>query len=208
MHTNLEIEKWFDDLNKLIQDIFICYRNLSDFYDLRSKNKILQQDFFHFFSYQQFFMINIQLAKIFESKKQQERNIITLCNKIIKGDYDSDIKGIFEIKKRYMPCSRFIEEIKNVAKIQRKVIKKKQIIIDKVTKTRNKVYAHTDIEKIKDFPTLQELEELVELSSKIFNSIRGQLYGINTDFSKGLISLKLKDLIRLLGLKQQSPYLE
>ncbi len=205
MKNNIEIEDWFDDLNKLIQDTFICLKNINHFNELRTDNKILQQDFFGFYIYQQWFVINIQIAKIFDCKKQQERNVVTLFSKIIKGDYDSDIGIILKKENRGYPCFQSIEEVKDAAKQRREVIKQKQDIIKKVSNVRNKIYAHTDIEKIKDFPTLLEIKELTELSSEIYNGIRGMLLGINTDFTKGVISLTLKDIVRLTGERRTNP---
>lgn len=194
---NNDLEDWFDDLNKLIQDIFICLKNLNQFYELRPTNKILQQDFFNFYMYQQWFVINIQIAKIVDCKPTQQRNVVTLLNKIIKGDYDSDIETLLQRENRGFPCFQSIEEVKNATKEKKKIIKQKQGIILKVSNIRNKVYAHTDIEKNRDFPSLTEIKELAELSADIYNGVRGMIYGIHTDFSKGVIMLTLKDICRL-----------
>ncbi len=202
MKNNLEIEDWFDDLNKLIQDIFICLKNLDHFYQLRADNEILQQDFFRFYINQQWFVINLQIAKIFECNSHQERNVVTLLNKIIKGDYDTDIWAILEKENRVYPSFQSIEEVKDAAKQRRKVINQKQNIIKKVSDVRNKVYAHSDIKKIRDFPSFQEIKELADLSSDTYNGIRGMLFGINTDFTKGVISITIKDIVRLTNMKK------
>ena len=61
-----ELEAHFNDLSKIIQDSFIAYNNLSVMVDSRRQVKILNEDFFRFLQYQQFFMLNIQLCKILE----------------------------------------------------------------------------------------------------------------------------------------------
>ena len=97
------IEAWFNDLNKIIADSFISYQQLSVIDKKRREKKILlKEGFFTFFEYQQWFMLIIQLAKIFSKKQKQEqkqeqtqkRNIITLFDEIIKEEFSEQIKKL------------------------------------------------------------------------------------------------------------------
>lgn len=199
-----KLNDWFEDLNKLIQDSFISYKHLSVIKELKSETKFLNEDFFDFYQYQQWFMINIQLAKIFECKpKTQKRNIITLFNNIINGEYADELAEFFADNKQnksLLTYEQFIEEIKNL----NSSIKTHRKVIDKVINARNKIYAHTDIERIIDFPSLEELKSLIDLASKLYNNSRGQLYGISTNFTRGIINLTINDVIRIMniGLKK------
>jgi len=99
----MEIEAWFDDLTKIIADSFISYKQLSVIdKGRREKEFLLKEGFFTFFEYQQWFMLIIQLAKIFSKKQKKEqtqtqtqkRNIITLFDEIIKGELSEQIKKL------------------------------------------------------------------------------------------------------------------
>jgi len=89
------IEAWFHDLKYLIADSFVSYQQLSVIdKEMHEKEFILEEGFFAFFTYQQWFMLNIQLAKIFSKTGTQKRNIITLFDKIIKGEFSEQIKKL------------------------------------------------------------------------------------------------------------------
>lgn len=198
--TLAELTNWFDDLNKLIQDCFIAYNNLKTVDDQKGQVKFLNEDFFLFFRYQQRFMINVQLAKLLECKPQiQQRNIITLCTKLRICGYDSEITTLLSDNSRGYPHFLTREEIFESTNKIREQIKKRQKIIDKVISARNKVYAHTDIQRLVDFPTLSEIKDLLDLASSAYNNTRGLLFGIHTDFTKGIVNLGMKDVIRLIN---------
>ncbi|WP_194974715.1 AbiU2 domain-containing protein [Aquiflexum lacus] len=192
-----ELNKWFDDLSKLIQDSFITYKHLSVIKELNAETKFLNEDFFVFFQYQQWFMLTIQLSKIFECKpRTQKRNIITFCNKIIKGDYKEEFEFILLQSKCSNPLSYadFVEKANQI----RTKIKLNQVAINKIINVRNKVYAHTDIERKIDFPTIEEVKSIIDLASFSYNNLRGFMYGISTDFSRGINNLTMKDVVRIM----------
>src|SRR6218665_2172079 len=69
-----DIEAWFNDLTKIIADSFISYQQLSVIdKKRREKELLLKEGFFTFFEYQQWFMLIIQLAKIFSKKQKKEQ---------------------------------------------------------------------------------------------------------------------------------------
>lgn len=200
MLTLSELNKWFDDLNKLIQDCFIAYNNLKTIDDQKGQVKFLNEDFFLFFRYQQRFMINVQLAKLLECKpKTQQRNIISLCAKLSTFEYDRELTNLLSDDSRGYPHFSARQEIIERAREIREKIKNRQKIIDKVVITRNKVYAHTDIERLVDFPDLNEIKDLLDLVSFAYNNTRGFLFGIHTDFTKGIVNMTMKDVIRLIN---------
>lgn len=189
---------WFDDLNKLIQDSFITYKNLSVIKELKSDTKFLNEDFFVFFQYQQWFMLTIQLSKIFECKpRSQQRNIVTLCDKIIKSDYVEEFKLMLQQcqNSNLRSYADLVEKSKQI----RKKIKLHQSTINKIINVRNKIYAHTDIERKIDFPTMDEIKTIIELASLSYNNTRGFICGINTDFTRGINNLTMKDVIRIMN---------
>lgn len=200
MLTLDELKNWFDDLNKLIQDCFVSYNNLKTIADQKGQVKFLNEDFFLFFRYQQRFMINVQLAKLLECKpKTQQRNIISLCTRLSTCEYDRDVTTLLSDSSRGKPHFSAREDIINRTREIREEIKKRQRIIDKVISTRNKVYAHTDIQRFVDFPALPEIKDLLDLVSFAYNNTRGLLFGIHTDFTKGIVNMTVKDIIRLIN---------
>lgn len=189
-----KLDAWFDDLNKLIQDSFISYKHLSVVRDKRAELKFLNEDFFIFFQYQQWFMLNIQLAKIFDCKKTQKRNVIDLLNKIISGQFDDELNQFLSDSsknKSDLNYGQFIDKIKAL----NSSIKNYQKIINKVSTVRNKIYAHTDIDRIQNFPTVDEIKSLIDLADNIYNNSRGLLYGIHTDFTRGINNLTINYII-------------
>jgi hypothetical protein len=191
------LNNWFDDLNKLIQDSFITYKNLSVIKELKSGTKFLNEDFFVFFQYQQWFMLTIQLSKIFECKpRTQQRNIVTLCDKIIKGDYTEDFELMLQQGKisNTHTYADFVEKAKQI----RTKINLHQPTIKKIINVRNKIHAHTDIERKIDFPTIEEIKIIIDLASFSYNNSRGFIYGVNTDFTRGIISLTMRDVVRIM----------
>lgn len=190
-----KINVWFDDLNKLIQDSFIAYKHLSAVREKRKELAFLNEDFFIFFQYQQWFMLNIQLAKIFDCKKTQQRNVIDLFNKIISGKFNDELIPFLSDSsknKSGLDYNQFIDKIK----VLKDSIKSCQVAIDKVTKVRNKIYAHTDFDRIQNFPTIEEIKSLIDLADKLYNNSRGLLYGIHTDFTRGINNLTINFVIK------------
>jgi len=190
-----KIDSWFNDLNKLIQDSFIAYKHLSIVREQRGKLKFLNEDFFVFFQYQQLFMLNIQLAKIFEAKKAQKRNIRALFQEIISGHFsDEIIPFLADNKNNGVTYELFIQKIKEL----NSSIKPYQNIIDKVSNARNKIYAHSDIDRMINFPTIEELKLLIDLASNLYNNSRGQLYSTHTDFTRGINNLTINYVIKVI----------
>ncbi len=192
------LNHWFDDLNKLIQDSFITYKHLSVIRELKSETKFLSEDFFVFFQYQQWFMLTIQLSKIFECKpRTQQRNIVTLCGKIINGDYTEEFELMLRQSETSSPITYadFIEKAKQI----RSEINSHQLTISKIINVRNKIYAHTDIEREMDFLTMDEIKTIIDLAAFSYNNSRGFIYDINTDFTRGIINLTIKDVIRIMN---------
>jgi hypothetical protein len=193
-----KLKEHFNDLSKLIQDAFIAYQNLLTALENQHQHKFLQEDFFRFFQYQQYFMINIQLSKILEHKSNQKRNIVTLCNRILQHDFRKEIikyygelqPSVRHINKNYTAFITSVKEVKDK-------ILSQHILIAKVGAARDKVYAHTDVNRVVDFPTLVELETLIELAAHAYNNIHGVLLGGHMDFTKGLINIRMKDVIRI-----------
>jgi len=192
-----KLKPHFDDLFYLIQDSFISYQILFIIDDKKTQIELLNKDFFRFIGYQQFFMLNIQLAKILDCKKSQKRNIIKLCNDLINDNYKQEIliyykklqPSITYINKNY---EQYIENVREVLTKVRGINK----VIKKLSDARNKVYAHTDFEVNINFLTLHELKQLLDFAAYAYNVIRGELYGIKTDFTKGLVDLTILDVIQ------------
>jgi len=206
--TLRELDEWFYDIFQIIQDICISYKNIEYITNLKNQKiyQFLQEDFFIFYKYQQRFIIVIQLCKLLIYKPEtHKRNILSLCDKLIENEYDKNILKLLNDEKRWPRFGSKEKVIEKIKEIKSK-IKENQKIIDKINIVRDKIYAHTDkLESEVIMPNLKEIKSLVHLILFFYNNIYGSFYGKNTDFTKGVINLTIKDVVRIFnkGLPQK-----
>lgn len=171
-----EFESWFKDISKINLDLNISLHNAKSLLCVNSEEekRIINYGFFDYHSSQLIFIVVIQLSKIFDNSKNQKRNIHLLFNKIINEKLD------IEFTERLLKNKDF--EVYNKEKLVSRIkkmqleIKKNKVIINKITSSRNKIYAHTDPEKTLVNVNWEELDKIINLSNRIYNEIYG---GVN-----------------------------
>ncbi|MCH8902672.1 MAG: hypothetical protein IIA45_01985 [Bacteroidetes bacterium] len=173
----IELESWFEDLRNLIIDLNISINNakylLTD--GTETEENIKKHGFFQHHSFQLRFIIVIQLDKIFDNNSNQKRNIHKLFNKLKNEDYDHELtKKLKNNIGEYNPILSKEDLIERIQKLE-KEIEVHTELIDRVKNARNKLYAHSDPEGTVQSLEWPNLENLVNLSAKIYNEIYGGL---------------------------------
>jgi len=198
----IELYKWFADIRIITQDAYISYNNLKTVLDTENHKcyYFLREDFFIFYRHQQWFMLIIQLCKLFIDNRNHKRNIISLCNILINCKYDDDILKLLESQNnnRGHPNFKNRKVLIIKAKEIKMLIDKNLISINQIHALRDKVYAHTDIEKDLKLPTLLEIENLLSVVSDAYNYTYGLFYGRQMNFTNGFINLTIIDIIRIM----------
>lgn len=184
MLTLTEIESWFDDLNKIIFDVNVTMKNINRIVTATDENEkiILKHGFFSHFYRQSRFTLIVQLCKIFSKTNNQKRNLHKLFNRLESDRYDEEIDKQFQKNASIDRLFQNRDDIKNEIERLRKEVEGKEELIDRIVTLRDKVYAHSDPSPSLPKVTIAELENLVDLSIKIYNTIRGGLLDINFMF--------------------------
>lgn len=182
MLTFIELEKWLKDLNNIIFDCKISIDNIKRMTLPKDEHErhILNHGFFSHFYLSSRFTIIVQLCKIFAKTGNQKINLIKMFKRFKDESYDSDLnESILNNNLSYNSLNSktiFIDKI-NSFTVE---IKKNDEIILKLITLRDKHYAHRDpsanLPNLKDF----ELELLIDLAIKIYNSLSLSL--MNTTF--------------------------
>lgn len=174
-----DLEKWFNDLNKLIFDINVSIDSIKRIKSTTNEyeKQILNHGFFFHFYLQSRFTIIVQLCKIFANKNNnnQKRNINKLFSRLTSDEYDEKLLATFAKNKgnyRLFKCREDIIAELNLLKVE---IEEQNELINKILKLRDKYYAHSDPDA--DIPSISdtELELLIKLAIKIYNSLRSGL---------------------------------
>lgn len=178
------LEKWLDDLNKIIFDINVSMENINRMTSPNDEyeRQILKHGFFFHFYRQSRFTIIVQLCKLFDYNENQKRNYIKLFNCLTSDYYDEKINEILANNKGddalFSSKEAIIEELNKL----RSEIESHKALIDNVVTLRDKVYAHSDPETDIPIVTNAELEILVKLAVKIHNCLTIKLFSTTYRF--------------------------
>ncbi|MFZ2283557.1 MAG: hypothetical protein WAV86_06750 [Lutibacter sp.] len=180
-----DLNIWLKDLFNIIVDLNISLNNAK--YLIKEKGSesvenIKGLGFFNHHTYQLKFIVIIQLCKIFDNRANQKRNIHKLFNKLRNEGYDEKFKSLLQknsdseiglkSKTDIIKTINYLEqEIKNEAKI-----------IEKIVTLRDNLYAHYDPNNDSKDAHWNELELIINLSSKCYNELNGKLYNCDTRF--------------------------
>jgi hypothetical protein len=177
MITLEELDKWFDRLNKIIFDIKVSIDNIKKLAHPENdyEKEVVNNGFFYHFYRQSRFVIIVQLSKLFDNNKNQKINFHLLFNRLYSDNYDEELLKLLENNEEdnrlFNGRSTIIEEIEKI----RSEISNQDDKIEKVVDLRDKFYAHSDPNAALPKITNEELNELVALSIKIYNTLRGKL---------------------------------
>ncbi len=192
MHTGKtlslkNLEDWFEDLWNIISDLHISLNNILRLKEERYKyeEQIKRHGFFQHHWYQLKFVLIVQLAKLFSSSPNQKRSFHKLFRCFIEEHYHSDIVLLLQSNndKSLSHLAKSRQEIENTVKELQYEIQGFNKTIQKVVNARDKVYAHHDPNITVQAISPDELKTLVELSARIYNSIRGKLFNSYAKFT-------------------------
>ena len=184
MLTKNDLEKWFEDLNRIIFDINISIDNIKRITTTEEEyeKQIIKHGFFWHFYRQSRFTIIVQLCKIFAENNNQKRNLYKLFNRLTSDKYDSDIQQQLDKNKDIDRLFSSRTNVQNEITEIKTEISKHSDLIKKIVTLRDKYYAHSDPDS--DLPKVSnaDLEVLVKLAVKIYNKIRGGFFDITFMF--------------------------
>ena len=171
--TLKDLEKWLNDLKNIILNINISINNINrmrlpkDEYE----ESILNYVFFSHFYMLSIFSVIIQLCKIFDNNRHQKRNFYELFNRLNNDKYDDELDELLMQNAASNGLSYSKTDINFQIDRLIKELAVNNDLINRISKLRNKCYAHTD--PIANIPNVSfaELELLKNLSSNIYNSL-------------------------------------
>lgn len=178
MITATELQDWASDLKPILFDINVSMNNLIILeHENSNKFKHDHPNIYLTLRYQQYFILIIQLAKIFSCSKNQKRNINKLCNRYNNDSLDQDIYLKLESnKKKLTDVFRTREEILiAVAEVLSGLVSNSKTI-EKVIDLRDKTFAHTDPNQTEEIINIKDLIALTTLVNKIYNSLFGKIF--------------------------------
>jgi mannose/fructose/N-acetylgalactosamine-specific phosphotransferase system component IIB len=200
----IELEDWLEDLRGIILDLNISINNakylLTDSAEL--ENKIKKHGFFQHHTYQLKFITVIQLSKIFEDNDNQKRNVLKLFNKIENERLDRGLLNLLAENKGKFNRFDTKEQILKAINILRNEIETYSKIIDNIKKARDTIYAHKDPNKKILYIKWTDLEQLVNLSSRIYNEFNSGFYGAHMEFCMTM-DWNVKDIIKNLAMYKE-----
>ena len=185
MFKQEELEKWFEDLRKIIFDTKVSIDNikrmahpLNDF-----EVQVIKHGFFYNFFRQSRFVIIVQLCKLFGDNKNQRINIHKLFNRLTTDKYDDKLQKRLDENNPEKGLFKNRAEILKEVDLLKSEIAAENSLIKRVVDLRNKFYAHSDPNSILSTVTNEELESLVNLAIKTYNSIHGKIFDVTFLFS-------------------------
>lgn len=191
-----ELENWGNDLKPILFDINLALRNLRILdHQNSSKFKEEQNELFVILWYQQYFIIVIQLSKLFTDSDNQKRNFYKLCRKLQEGIADEEILSYLESNKLNPCLHKSCEDILGIVLSVFDKLQTEKDLIKDLSTIRNKVFAHTDPDAPEDLLTIEQLTTLTELAIEIYDLIFGKLWGqsFNPRFTSRFDFLKMID---------------
>jgi hypothetical protein len=179
MLTHDYLLDWLQYLSRLIFDTKISIDNIKRITHPQDdfEKQVLKHGFFSHCYFQWRFTIIIQLCKIFDHNKNQKRNLFKLFNRLTTEEFDESLKETIENNEispaRFATREDIILEINS---LKNKTEAQKEII-DRLVNLRDKIYAHSDIEKSVPNVTNQELELLIDLAIRVHKTIFNKIFG-------------------------------
>ena len=173
-----ELEEWSNDVLPILTDINISINNIKT---VLIQNAIglpeIKHNFFRYYSYQQRFILIIQLAKFFSNFENQDRNFKKLCSRFENEELDENIEILLkENSSKQSDTFKTRDEILIAVADLKINLQKHKPVIDNVISLRDEVYAHTDTVKNANKIAIHELEELVIFANEIYNTLFGRLF--------------------------------
>lgn len=185
--TNLKLIDWLDILSRIILDVNISLNNADRLFENKYPNEesIVSHGFFKHHYYQLWFICTIQLSKLVTAKKNQKYNLHFLLNELMKEKLDAQLLDLIA-RNKSLPFQSPYKSLKDfeesIAEYKKK-LKRHSVIIKKITRSRNQLYAHRDKGAKPEELNLDQVRDLLNTCIEIYNGIRGGFYNVSVDFS-------------------------
>lgn len=171
-----DLENWSNDLKPLLFDINLAIRNLKVLeHENSSKFKEEYNEIFIVLWYQQYFIVIIQLAKIFSNSKHQKRNFRVLCNKLQNEAIGNDVISRLALNKNENLHKNKMDILNAVHEVLQKIEFHKDKLKE-VNDLRDKIFAHSDPSITLENISLVQLSILVKLANEIYDLIFGKIW--------------------------------
>jgi hypothetical protein len=192
-----ELEDWANDLKPVLFDINLSLNNLRILKDERlTYFSVNYFDAYLNLSYQQHFILVIQIDKIFTNCKWHKRNVHAFFREIETKELDPEI-----LSDNNNNTDNYVsqEEVFAAIKELKQAISKCKKNTKRIRLLRNQVFAHSDPKYPDGTIEIEEYAVLAKLSYHIYNTLFGRLLGVNYIFKPNIAnSFDLRCLLDLL----------
>lgn len=177
--TLAQLQSWFGDTEKIITDVTVSLENLQRIREgmNRKRNSALEDIFGDFLSEKVQFSLVVQLCKLYVNKDTERRNFSKLFNRLKYDKYHDRLKQ--RLKENSGKEGRVTSkaELTGLVNDLLPELEERSDLIYRLRTLRDRLYAHSDPGKHLPEVTLAELDDLVQLSVKIFNATSGCVFG-------------------------------
>jgi len=170
-----ELKGWANDLKPVFFDINVSLNNLRILQHERSnKLRVNYFDTYLNLMYQQYFILIIQLTKIYSTKNNtHKRNINKLFSKFQNEGLHNEVLNFHNNVESFKNRDEILAAIKEF----KEKIDANAVSILTIVSLRDKVFAHTDPEDVDKAIDIEGYSTLVDLSNKIYNTLFGKILG-------------------------------
>ena len=175
-----ELENWLEDLRNIIFELNIALNNAKYIMttDEPEEKKIFRHGFYQHHIRQLRFIIVVHLCKLYDNSRNQKRNLLKLIERLKSNSYEDKFLHQLSNSSKYpnkLELVKAIDELK-------KEIEEEQSVFQRLKEARNWLYAHKDPDKTVEYIKWTDLERLVTLASKSYNTIHGGIHNSNMMF--------------------------
>lgn len=178
MLTLKQLETWFVDVESIIMDISMTFRNLdrlSRWWD-GYKKKVPEEGFFRQMEYLLKLSLVIQLCKLFVNKDSERRNFRKLFNRLKYEPYDKRLKKMLKENSREEGMFRYKMDIVQMTEQMTLKIEKDSGLLIRLKTLRDRLYAHSDPGQVLPELTLEEMERLTLFAVEIYSILRKKFF--------------------------------
>lgn len=171
--TYSKLEKWLTLTWNLIIDIHISKNNIDrikvDKYE--NESKIKEYGFFNNHFNQLKFILVIQLDKLLCENRNQKLNFRRFLGELKDWPWDEELTDYLSLDSPGTSKIKSKNEFASIAELIEELLIKHQEWISILHESRDKYYAHTDVEEDTKLLISDQLIELAELCAKVYNNI-------------------------------------
>jgi hypothetical protein len=195
MLTLKQLRDWFDDVEKIIFDVWVMAGNIQLILNPTGdiEKNILKAGFFDHYMKLLRVSLVIQLCKLFVNHDKERRNFRKLFNRIRYDPYDKRLKNLLRENRGNNLLAGNKHELISLTDTMIPELEAKGNIIHRMKALRDRHFAHTDPGKELPDLSLEELLGLAYLSEEWYNTLNRAIFnkefrfGDNQDWSVKLM---------------------